>query len=205
MRVWRRASSSADSRWIFCVIWSWAWASSSSFWLSASRFVVVARAARGRGCGRCFRGIFRAPSEILRGFAHHICIGIFDGFVQFLHDVFEFWRADLREQCLQFFEFLQGVVFEQSAFLQAVEGALELFGCGFNFFGELFLCLARFFEFAFFLPVEFVFGEHVAGEFFEACVEFAPALLHGFDLVDAFALCLVRFPMDFKQAGHCEW
>ena len=78
---------------------------------------------------------------------------------------------------------------------------LELFGCGFNLFGEFFLRLARFFEFAFFLPIEFVFGEHIAGEFFEAHVEFSPALLYGFHLVDAFALCFVRFPMDFKQAG----
>ena len=105
---------------------------------------------------------------------------------------------------MQFFEFLQGVVFEQSAFLQAVECAVELFGCGFNFFGELFLRLACFFEFAFFLPIEFVFGEHIAGEFFEACIEFAPALLHGFDLVDAFALYFICFPMDFKQAGHAN-
>ena len=99
---------------------------------------------------------------------------------------------------------MQGVVFEQSALLQAVESAFELFGCGFNLFGELFLCLARFFDLAFFLPIEFVFGDHIAGEFFETRVEFAPALLHGFDLADAFALCFVRFSMDFKQAGHAN-
>ena len=91
----------------------------------------------GEGAVDAFAEFFAFHLKFFEGFAHHVCIGIFDGFVQFLHDVFEFWRADLREQCLQFFEFLQGIVFEQSAFLQAVEGALELFGCGFNFFGRV--------------------------------------------------------------------
>ena len=45
-----------------------------------------------------FAEFFALHLKLFEGVTHHVWIGTFDGFVQFLHDVFEFWRADLREQ-----------------------------------------------------------------------------------------------------------
>ena len=55
---------------------------------------------KGEGAVDTFAEFFALHLKLFEGFAHHVCIGIFDGFIQFFHDVFEFWRADLREQCL---------------------------------------------------------------------------------------------------------
>ena len=53
---------------------------------------------KGEGAVDAFAEFFALHLKFFEGFAHHVWIGTFDGLVQFFHDVFEFWRADLREQ-----------------------------------------------------------------------------------------------------------